>query len=79
MAVPTEEDYVRIADDAPFEYHPSMYGAVVSVAKCDAELTQQATGVPIGDYVVWVGIHLGNDVELKVVPVEWLQVVDRIP
>lgn len=79
MAIPSEDDYVRVTDDAPSEYHPSKYGAVVSVAKCEADLTQKSTGVPIGDFVVWVGVDLGDGVDLKVIPVEWLEVVDRIP
>lgn len=79
MAEPTEEDYVRIADNAPAKYHPSKYGAVVSVSKCGAEITRKSTGVPIGELIVWVGVDLGDSVEVKIIPVDWLEVVDCLP
>lgn len=78
MALPEENDFVEVLQDAPNKFSPGKRGAVVSVAKCVSNTTEQATGIPIGNYVIWVGVIDGGSVEAKVIPAEWLSVVDGI-
>lgn len=78
MSLPEEDDFVEVSNEAPREFSPGKRGAVVSVAKCRSEVTEKTTGIPVGDYVIWVGVVVGGSVEAKVIPAEWLSVIDQI-
>lgn len=78
MTLPSEDDFVEVSKNAPVQFGPGMRGAVVSVAKCRSPVTEESTGIPVGDYVIWVGILDDGKVVPKVVPEIWLRVVDSI-
>ena len=77
MNQPKEDDFVEVSKNAPSKYSPGARGVVVSVAECTSKVTEEATGIPVGDYVIWVGVVDGGSVEAKTIPAKWLSVVDQ--
>lgn len=78
MTLPEEDDFVEVSEDAPEEFSPGKRGAVVSVAVCQSKVTEDSTGIPMGDHVIWVGVLNGGSVKAKVIPAKWLRVIDEI-
>lgn len=78
MTLPKEDDFIEVSKDAPNAFTPGKRGVVVSVAKCRSKATEEATGIPIGSFVIWVGVLDGGSVDAKVIPAKWLRVVDQI-
>lgn len=77
VRLPEEDDFVEVLKGAPKEFSPGQRGVVVSVAKCLSKVTEKATGVPVGEHVVWVGIIDSETVKAKVIPAQWLSVIDQ--
>ena len=77
VRLPEEDDFVEVLKGAPKEFSPGRRGVVVSVAKCLSKVTEKATSVPVGDHVIWVGIIDSGTAEAKVIPAQWLSVIDQ--
>lgn len=77
MRLPQEDEFVEVLEEAPDDYYPGRQGVVFSVAKCQSKITQKNTGIPVGDYVIWVGVVDEKKVKAKVIPAKWLRVISQ--